>query len=116
MRMPCVSMARGRVATVVQEIVNLKCGATGNIKSAIRDISRETGISSAWLRRAWRGTESFAPLMHYYDCLCSLLEAEIERQERRCEVRKRILEGMRRNAVGEAVVATDVQDRTVAQA
>jgi hypothetical protein len=102
MRMPTVSVvadqSRTKISSLVSELVRLKCGAAGNIKSAIRDLSKETGISGAWLRRAWKASPGFAPLMHYYDSLCVALEVEVERQERRRVQRREFLEGLRRDA------------------
>lgn len=90
--------ARSVLTQIVRELVSVKVATVGMVKTAIREIARETKISTAWLERVRKSDNAFAPLLQNYWLLCEALENELERQRRVIEEKRRALEDIRRDA------------------
>lgn len=92
---PTIESARQIMTALVRRILASQIARTGRVKPAVFNLSKETGISRHWLKRANEAQPSFAPLLNYYEALVSALEKEIGRQEEKLKIEKHQLEAMK---------------------
>lgn len=97
-----IEIAREKTTALVRRLILGKVSAHGSVKAAVFSLSRETGISEAWIKRANEAQPTFAPMLHFYEALCDALEKEIGRQEQKLKIEKTQLEAMK-NAGGKAL-------------